>query len=40
MLDQETYQSEIWGEVEGGHDWDVVSTEVVVAKTAFVFHVL
>jgi len=37
---EETYQTDAWGIVEGGHDWDIVSTEVVVAKTAFVFHVL
>eukprot|EP00658_Telonema_sp_P-2_P042282 TRINITY_DN30338_c0_g1_i2.p1 TRINITY_DN30338_c0_g1~~TRINITY_DN30338_c0_g1_i2.p1 ORF type:complete len:205 (+),score=60.24 TRINITY_DN30338_c0_g1_i2:317-931(+) len=35
---EESYQIDMWGEVEGGHDWDIVSTEVIVAKTAFVFH--
>merc|ERR1711990_1204284 len=32
---EEDYQTELWGVVEGGHDWDMVSMEVVVAKTAF-----
>jgi|SouAtlMetagenome_1021521.scaffolds.fasta_scaffold59324_1 hypothetical protein len=37
---KETFQTEIWGIVEGGHDWDLVSMEIVAAKTAFVFNVL
>jgi len=37
---EETFQTDVWGIVEGGHDWDMVSMEIVAAKTAFVFNVL
>ena len=37
---KETFQTDVWGIVEGGHDWDMVSMDVIAAKTAFVFNVL